>query len=126
MPSPSDRIDDDRLREILAGCKGVTPGPWDVDGEGNNDGRGRFTSYALFAVVGGVPRTIADTLNSDAAEIHTDSDWDGISAWDEQGRKNLNFLAMLDPQTVASIVSELLSRRAADANHPTKEPAHGK
>jgi hypothetical protein len=134
--SPSDRIGDDRLREILAGCEGVTAGPWDVDGEDNNDGRGRFTSYALFAVVDEVPRTIADTLNSDAAEIHTDGDCDGISTWDEQGRKNLNFLAMLDPQTVASIVSELLSHRERLAyrhdelveavSHHTKEPSNGK
>ena len=68
--SPSDRIGDDRLREILAGCEGVTAGP------------------------------------------------------------------MLDPQTVSSIVSELLSHRERLAyrhdelveavSRPTKEPAHGK
>lgn len=128
--SPSDRIDDDRLREILAGCEGVTPGPWRCERFGN-----------------------IQSNECDGRHIVAESDltW-GLN----RNGANAAHIARLDPQTVASIVAELLETRAVLAlvaeeagkdnaplgrsdsfalarirealglSRPTKEPAHGK
>jgi hypothetical protein len=106
MPNPSDRIGDDRLREILAGCEGVTPGPWmTIDGANSH--------VFDIRVVGRKRACVAFSDGDDSRHI-----------------------AHLDPQTVSSIVSELLSHRERLAyrhdelveavSRPTKEPSNGK
>ncbi len=98
-------ISSDELRAILAGCEGVTPGPWDVD-EGNAerppvivsrdidaDDSGRAVHYKTEIA------TIADTMDDEANAAH---------------------IARLDPQTVASMCRELLSLRES---HPIEDGA---
>lgn len=69
--------------------KAATPGPWDfarrVTGNREPD------HFAIVEDNGG--RSILDTLNSEAAEIH-DSD-EGHRGWDETGRKDSELVAEL-------------------------------
>jgi hypothetical protein len=83
------KLGDDKLREILAGCEGVTPGPWEAghhwvfvppEDAANNP------SKALRDILRRVPEV--------------------------ELQPNAEHIARLDPQTVASIVTELLERRA--------------
>lgn len=97
MTSP---ITPEALEAIIAGCDGVTPGPWESDGV-KNDG---FTSYEVTDPNG---RSVADTYNAGTIEVHEE---DG-SAWDEQGRKNMAHIARLSPQVVRAAFTELLALR---------------
>ena len=96
----SETLSVEELNEIIAGCKGVTPGEWTADGV-KNDG---FTSYEVTDQNG---RSICDTYNAGAAEIIQE---DG-RPWDEQGRKNMAHIARLSPERVRSAFSELLAAR---------------
>lgn len=119
MTTPTE-IEAERLREILAGCEGVTPGPWEADGVRNEGGSGRFESYQVLAVTldyYGKPPALVDTINSERIELHEDGDSESHSVWDEQGRKDTAHIARLDPATVANICTlalEALDRRAKD------------
>jgi hypothetical protein len=117
----SNEVSDDKLREILAGCKGVTPGPWESDSERTEGiyGSGAetyegFDAYVVYSAVEyyGKPASICDTSNSGVILVEEEFDEPGHHAWDEQGRKNMAHVARLDPATVSSIVSELLALRA--------------
>jgi len=114
--TPTDTVvSEERLREILDGCEGVTPGPYEVEEIGNrDDGIGKFTSYEVTGLVGaGSRRSIIDTLNSGSMSIEVEYDEDGHSAWDKQGERDTAHIARLDPATVASMARELLDRRTA-------------
>lgn len=82
---------DERLREILDGCEGVTPGPWITD------------DPWIVSTKEGV-RYLASTSGLDTTTLQSDID--------------AAHIARLDPQTVASIVRELLSLR-----HSSEEEA---
>ena len=86
---PDERLSDEALRAILAGTEGVTPGPWHIDG-GYADNGGHWTGIR----------------NAKYADVIG-----------EFGATNdiLGYLVSLDPQTVASLVTELLARRSAHA-----------
>ncbi len=112
-------LPEDKLREIIAGCEGVTPGPWEADGVRNEGGSGRFESYHVLAVSlerYGKQPSLVDTLNSDCIELLEDGDSESHSVWDEQGRKDTLHIARLDPATVSAMASELLRSRAALAS----------
>lgn len=98
-------ITKEEIEAVLAGCDGVTPGPYESDGI-KNDG---FESYEVTDPNG---RSIADTLNAGSIEIYEE---DGHS-WDEQGRKNMAHIARLPPEFVrdlATLALEALSSREA-------------
>ncbi len=86
----SDTVSNERLRAILAGCEGVTPGPWKVDRGGLN--------VAPFNVIS----------PQGEAELGTYSVARGV--WWET---NATFIAACDPDTIRSLVSELLAAREA-------------
>jgi hypothetical protein len=99
------------IDSILAGTKGVTPGPWEIEEcENRDDSVGRFTSYAVSGSVPGSSyrKNLVDTLNSSVIELHVEYDEDGHSAWDEQGAKDAAHIARLDPQTVSALCTDLI------------------
>lgn len=75
-----------------------SPGPWQVDtidnsGEyslGGDESACGFKSHAVYDANG---RVLFDSLNSDVAEIHEESDEDGRYAWDGQSECNLRLAA---------------------------------
>lgn len=84
----------ERLREILAGCIGVTAGPWEAG------------HHWVF-----VPP-------DDAANNPTKALRNILSAVPEaECQSNADHIARLDPQTVASVITELLARRIPPADN---------
>jgi len=109
--SDTDTLSERLIREIIEGCEGVTPGPWESDGI-KNDG---FMSYE---VTDPNNRSVADALNAGVIEVQEEEG----RGWDEQGRKNMAHIARLDPATVRSMATELLANRTAlDAANATIE-----
>lgn len=97
MPSPSDRIGDDRLREILAGCK--------VQHVFSPGSRCHVTSYALYE----------------------GSDGTAAIGWCSElfcQRNRLAFQRLHDIGLNAIEKSPFPGR--PELSRPTKEPAHGK
>jgi hypothetical protein len=93
------KLDDDKLREILAGCEGVTPGPWER--------RADHSHYDSVTDIYAQGFLIAQTCGKS---------FDGMEA-------RAAHIARLDPATVASIITELLELRAYLA--ATKPPLPG-
>lgn len=107
-------VTEERVREMLAAAEKATPGPWEVDEAENRDDRGRFTSYGVAARPSWSPdhpKSVVDTLNSGVMSINTEHDEDGSSSWDEQGAADTAFISLCDPQTISSILTELLAAR---------------
>lgn len=81
-------VEDDKLREILAGCEGVTPGPWvvyhDTCAQCEKNGT---AEYGISGLPGGYHAPFGK--KADAAHI-----------------------AACDPQTITSIITELLASRS--------------
>ena len=90
--TPTDTVvSEERLREILDGCEGVTPGPWRV---GKHPSGFQLCGDGMWFMTAGW--TVKDARNQpDAAHI-----------------------ARLDPATVASMARELISRRASSSPAP--------
>ena len=88
-------ISSDDLRAILAGCEGVTPGPWEAG------------HHWVFVP----PLDAANNQTKALRNILRD-----VSA--EELQPNAAHIARLDPQTVASIITELLSLRES---HPIED-----
>jgi hypothetical protein len=86
----SDAVSGTVLRDILAGCEGVTPGPWERRADPSH-----YDSVTDIYAQGFI---IAQTCGKS---------FDGMEA-------RAAHIARLDPQTIASIVSELIARREAD------------
>lgn len=88
-----------RIREILAGCEGATPGPWTACHEGDCSCGYIFglggEAYILKAL------TIADEVDPVSTE--------------EQAKRNAKFIVRLDPATVAALCNMALDRAAAEA-----------
>lgn len=89
----TERVSDERLAEMVAGLEGVTPGPWDT--------------------VAGLVRSIDDDV---AIPIFEGRDpWKKhrrISTVQRQAWHNLDHIARCDPDTMRSILTELLSLRS--------------
>jgi hypothetical protein len=110
-------VSTDRLREILAGCEGVQGGPWKLD---------KFACYIWAPSEKGGDFPIMDEV-AEKGNVARLRGWGhytgnghgalGLSPAEGEGRQRLtgNHVASLDPQTVSSIITELLSRREADA-----------
>ena len=89
-----DGLSEEALLAILAGCEGVTPGPYSI-----NHGSENHHHCRLFD---GEGREVLRT------------EWDkGLNA-----HRNVAHFARLDPDTVRSLVTELLERRRTPANEP--------
>lgn len=106
-PTPI-QVSDARLREILAGTEGVTPGPW-------------FTTGAPWfrsedAVLAGSPDGNIGYLIADCEDAFNARD--EYTGPFELGDKDADaaHIARLDPATVASIITELLSLRSAQTS----------
>jgi hypothetical protein len=80
---------DARLREMIDGCEGVTPGPWFTE---KGDSSGIWT-------------------DSDAADrLLASTDCSSIIPW-EEAAANGKHIARLDPETVKAMATELLAAR---------------
>lgn len=90
------RIPTDQLQAMLAGCEGVTPGPWQVKYVG--DGR---MAFAIADSDGVSLLTIVEEDHAGFAAVYSDGD--------------AAHLVDCDPDTIRSLVSELLALRAAVA-----------
>ena len=100
--SPGGLSDDERELRRLA--EAATPGPWETGPQESEDGRGKYWAYAVFGPDG---KTLADTQNSDAAEIQQEVDEDGTHAWDEVGRCNAAYIAAANPARVLALLDEI-------------------
>lgn len=113
----TETVSDEKLREILAGCEGVTPGPWYT------------TRSPWFRSDDGV---LCGSPDGNIAYMIADCD-DGFNPRDEYtgpfelGNKDADaaHIARLDPQTVASIITELLARRTAIEPAAAQEIVNG-
>lgn len=100
------KLDEKALREILDGCEGVTPGPW-----------GWSIIDASMASLGVLPDPGSGdphVLSVSPCESCRGDEWE----WGKcltPNKPDADHIARLDPQTVASIVTELLELRASHA-----------
>lgn len=110
----------------------ITPGPWTYDvvhnegsyGSGGPDESTGFSSYAVIAekrsIRGGElvveEGHVCDCSNSDFIEVKEEhgDDEDGGTAWDDQGRRNMEFIADA-PANLKSACDEIERRRNTDA-----------
>lgn len=94
MTTQTERVSDEKLQAMLAGCEGVTPGPWQVKYVG--DGR---MAFAIADSDGVSLLTIVEEDHADFAAVYSDGD--------------AAHLVDCDPDTIRSLVSELLALREA-------------
>lgn len=96
---------------------GVTPGPWYSEsvategsyGSGEDTTEG-FDSYVVRTETQksyGEDAVICDALNSGTAEVHEEFDEDGTHAWDEPGRRNMEWIARCSPSGISAILDAL-------------------
>lgn len=85
-----EHISDERLAEIIKGCEGVTPGPWQ-------------------RVEPGAESTLVECHNGTICEVQ----WNRPDVGN--AHRDAAHIARLDPQTVASLLTELQHRREAEA-----------
>lgn len=117
------------LEPIKARLSAATPGEWSSDSErscgsygSGDDTHEGFAAYAVYAEIGGKSESICDTHNSGVAEIHEEYDEDGGWAWDEVGRRNMDFIAHAKSDLSATVQeierlraeNEELKRNAAE------------
>ncbi|EEJ8618543.1 TPA: ead/Ea22-like family protein [Salmonella enterica subsp. enterica] len=100
-------IDKRALREV---AEKATKGEWwsdvvDTDGE-YGEGEDRVSGYHSYAVYVG-HESLLDMINSTAACIHTEWDHDYHMAWDETAKRNAEFIAAANPDTVLALLDEL-------------------
>lgn len=98
------KLTDERLYEILAGCEGVVPGPWHRPA----------ASSAIEKALGGP----VGVVNSDAGLVVVAREGKEL----ERYKVNLDHIARLDPETVSSLVTELLDARAAIPKMTARKP----
>ncbi|EAY8606914.1 ead/Ea22-like family protein [Salmonella enterica] len=99
-------IDKQVLREV---AEKATKGEWwsdvvDTDGE-YGEGEDRVSGYHSYAVYVG-HESLLDMINSTAACIHTEWDHDYHMAWDETAKRNAEFIAAANPDTVLALLDE--------------------
>lgn len=83
-PLPASRVDIERLQALYDAS---TPGEWEYE---SAEPRNRESCYAELITPCG---TIADTANSSLILIEEESDEGAMWYWDENGRKNFEFIA---------------------------------
>ncbi|ENT2348586.1 ead/Ea22-like family protein [Salmonella enterica] len=109
-------IDKRALREV---AERATKGEWwsdvvDTDGE-YGEGEDRVSGYHSYAVYVG-HESLLDMINSTAACIHTEWDHDYHMAWDETAKRNAEFIAAANPDTVLALLDENIQlQREKDA-----------
>ncbi|EAA0937439.1 ead/Ea22-like family protein [Salmonella enterica] len=109
-------IDKRALREV---AEKATKGEWwsdvvDTDGE-YGEGEDRVSGYHSYAVYVG-HESLLDMINSTAACIHTEWDHDYHMAWDETAKRNAEFIAAANPDTVLALLDENIQlQREKDA-----------
>ncbi|EEC0184128.1 ead/Ea22-like family protein [Salmonella enterica subsp. enterica] len=109
-------IDKRALREV---AEKATKGEWwsdvvDTDGE-YGEGEDRVSGYHSYAVYVG-HESLLDMINSTAACIHTEWDHDYHMAWDETAKRNAEFIAAANPDTVLALLDELETKEEQRAN----------
>lgn len=108
--TPSDmpeKVNAERLREIVDGCEGVTPGPWFYRPQEHDDwGWVRATPPS-----DGGPGWLIATARRGRAEQPGEDDIHRSTQTDPYG-ENARHIARLDPATVRSIGLELIEARA--------------
>jgi hypothetical protein len=97
MTHHKDGLNEEVLHAILAGCEGVTPGPWAVHPK-----VARVDAFDALDPDGGTPLCLMLWPTDLRTEEVTD--------------QNARHIARLDPDTVRSLVTELLERRRTPAN----------
>lgn len=106
---PEAGVSDERLREIIAGTEGVTPGPWL-----------NVNSIDQLEML----RCMVRQVDSDPTDKHH---WPFCVAQTVMGqfanadKANFDHIARLDPDTVKSIAQELLDRRASPRSDAGQE-----
>ncbi|HHE5967898.1 TPA: ead/Ea22-like family protein [Citrobacter braakii] len=89
----------------------ATQGEWwsdVVETEGEyGEGEDRVSGYHSYAVYVG-SESLLDMTNSTAACIHEEWDHDYHMAWDETGKRNAEFIAAANPETVLALLDENL------------------
>lgn len=96
-------VSDDRLREIVAGCEGVTPGPYKVRHHPLDEGHFFVEAPPHIQKGTGIKAAYGiEVLGEDTGESFYPL---------EQKKRDAAHIARLDPQTVASMASELLAAR---------------
>jgi len=108
----------EEIRKRAEAAMKVAPGVWECDGVDNEDGNGKFKSYAIYLSDG---RSICDTLNSGIIEIEQEADEDGISAFDRIGLACMEFVAAANPVAVLSLLSALEAYEAAMWTDATRD-----
>ena len=99
MTTPLSDADLERLRE---GCEGVTPGPWERHGN----------SLMVNGAVDTWSGPVLGTIYQAEETIQADAEGRTWQCWGDQSR-NAAHIANCDPQTIASLVTELLAAREA-------------
>lgn len=96
-------LSDERLREMLAGTEGVTPGPWRWDSGDLRAGNDDFIICPQNVMGGDAPKTWADFLGSYGEHS------------EDAAQFNAAHIAACDPDTIRSVLTELLSLREVSA-----------
>ena len=122
------KITREQIEKIKQLATKATRGPWDFDSIDNEDGEGRFKSYALLTKDF---TAIADTANSEDMSIERDyADDTGYAAWDENGRRNMEYLAACSPEIMTTVcdlaLKALGGARLICAVSPDGTPIPGK
>lgn len=87
-----------------------------VETEGEyGDGEDRASGYHSYAVYVG-SESLLDMTNSTAACIHEEWDHDYHMAWDETAKRNAEFIAAANPDTVLALLDELETKEEQRAN----------
>ncbi|HAT7555815.1 TPA: ead/Ea22-like family protein [Citrobacter freundii] len=97
----------------------ATHGEWwsdvvETDGE-YGEGEDRVSGYHSYAVYVG-SESLLDMTNSTAACIHEEWDHDYHMAWDETAKRNAEFIAAANPDTVLALLDELETKEEQRAN----------
>lgn len=105
----------DEWKRLAGAAAKAAPGDWDTDTIDNDGGgSGHFDSYCVFIAgkPGEIGKGIVDTLNSDNISVEVDGDEDGIRAWDENGRRVVEYIAAFDPPATLALIAEVERLRA--------------
>lgn len=123
MTEPADGELERMLDEMESKAKRATKGPWFTDSERSDGTYGvgdetheGFNTYAVFSETEtyyGKPARIFDT-SVDVAEVQEEWDEDSHSAWDEQGRRNAEYIIAAQPQAILAIVAAIRARLKED------------
>ena len=96
----TDPISNERLVEMLAGLKGVTPGPWRM-----------VTDYPSISIGAGDYRVVQTANQNNHRRFGTAERWIGI-----EHETNATHIARCDPDTIRSLIEEVqASRRQSPA-----------